>query len=70
MTRRNVIVLYRGREMTLSQAMRESGCILPLATVRSRIANGWSVPRALSLPAVNRAQRFALRSYGTEPEKP
>jgi hypothetical protein len=67
---KNVIVHYQGREMTLSEAMRQSGSTLPLATVRSRIASGWSVPRALSLPPVNRGKRFALRPYATDAEKP
>lgn len=42
------IVVYAGKQMTVSQAIRLSG--LPNSTVRNRLYNGWSEHRALTEP--------------------
>lgn len=49
--RTNRIVNYRGADMSLTLAMRASGCALGLAGVRYRLDNGWSLERALTEPA-------------------
>jgi hypothetical protein len=41
---------YQGRPMTLAEAVKASGCSLPLATVASRIWKGASLQDALTRP--------------------
>lgn len=47
-TRQNRLVEYRGRMLTLSDAMRESGSTLSFGTIRSRVLRGWRFERAVA----------------------
>ena len=44
------LYLYQGKEMTLTEAMRASGCTVTRETVRRRMSEGWPLARALGLP--------------------
>jgi hypothetical protein len=46
--RRNRIVTFNGREMTLTEAIKECG--IPGGTVHGRLRIGWDVDRALTTP--------------------
>lgn len=47
-TRRNKILVYNGRSMTLTQWAEEIGLLRD--TLRDRLRNGWTVEKALSVP--------------------
>jgi hypothetical protein len=47
-TTRSHFVTYRGKAMTVAEAMRLSDCKVPYTTVYGRLNRGWSVERALS----------------------
>lgn len=52
-TRRNVFLTFEGKTQTITQWAREKG--INNGTLRSRIVlQGWSIERALSLPAISR----------------
>lgn len=50
--RDNLMVHYRGTEMTLRRAWRAAGCIVSRESAVRRVANGWPVEAALTIPAM------------------
>jgi hypothetical protein len=49
-TRRTFLVVYRGAEMALANAIRAAGSIVRYDVARQRLRHGWEIERALSTP--------------------
>lgn len=57
--RSNHLVVYRGVEMTLADALRAAGNVVPKDTARLRIVrHGWDVARAVETPADARFNKY------------
>lgn len=56
----NVIVEYRGQTMTVSEAWREAGEIVPRSTMKSRLVRGWSITEAVETPPMLGANQWRL----------
>lgn len=53
-TRRNRFVTYRGQRMTVVQAWKLGGRVVSERSVRTRLADGWSIEDAVEKPWVDR----------------
>lgn len=51
-------VEYRGERMILAEAIRRSGSMFDERMVNSRVARGWPLMRALTLPSAKPTKRF------------
>lgn len=65
------LYLYQGKEMTLAEAMRASGCTVNRGCVKDRLRKGWPLARALTLPNTKPARhkmsiRPLERDWGIE----
>lgn len=57
-------VTFKGEQMRLVDAMRATGCTLQRSTVANRIADGWPLLRAMSLPIMVPKERHgSLRPF-------